>query len=157
MGSKLNQVLTMIKTVAIRRIWRNQQGMTLVEILIAATIITVGLVGLMSAVSTGYLDVVASGGQSKATTYARQSLEQIKNQLWCPQPGGVPCSFNPPVAPALTTVTSNPDPDPGYVRTVSFNAIGATPNRLATITVTVVWRNGWERAQTARLQTMRAE
>lgn len=123
---------------------RAQEGFTVVEVLIAAAIVLVGLVAAMSAVSAGFLDVTASGGQSKATTYARQLLEQLKNQPFDPGP---------------TNGTDNPEnPNAtGFVRSWTVASAGAAPNRLATIAVTVTWRNGWSRAQTAALQTMRAE
>jgi prepilin-type N-terminal cleavage/methylation domain-containing protein len=123
---------------------RSQQGFTVVEVLIAAAIVLVGLTAAMSAVSAGFLDVAASGGQSKATTYARQLLEQLKNQPFDPGPTN---GTDNPEAPAAT----------GYVRSWTVTSTGAAPNRLATIGVTVAWRNGWSRAQTATLQTMRAE
>ena len=116
--------------------------MTLVEVLIAMTIMVVGLLGLMSALSAGHLNVVTSGGQSKATTYARQQLEQLKNQ-----------PFNPGPAAGANT------PEAGFNRTWTIVPVGPTllPNRLARITVTVTWRAGWLQPQNATLETMRAE
>src|SRR3989304_6240506 len=103
-----------------------QEGFTIVEVLVAAAIILVGLTAAMSAVSAGFLDVTASGGQSKATTYARQLLEQLKNQPFNPGPTN---GTDNPEAPAAT----------GYVRSWTVTSTGAAPNRLATIAVTVTW------------------
>lgn len=116
--------------------------MTLIEVLIAMAILTLGLAALMIALSTGHSDVVASGGQSKATAYARQILEQLRNQPFDPGP---------------TNGTDTPEPE--VTRTWSITPVGATvaPNRLARITVTVTWRTGSARLQNIVLETMRAE
>ncbi|MFQ5846399.1 MAG: prepilin-type N-terminal cleavage/methylation domain-containing protein [Candidatus Methylomirabilales bacterium] len=121
---------------------RNHRGFTLIEVMIAAAILAVGLLALVSAFPIGYVDVTASGGQSKATAYAQQMLEQLKNQPF--------------------TVAANgndaPDPvDPTYNRTWTITQEPGTnpPNRLARITVTVTW--GGPRLQTVTLETMRAE
>ncbi len=92
-------------------------------------------------VPIGYVDVNVSGGQSKATAYAQQMLEQLKNQ-----------TFNP----GLLNQTDTPEP--GYTRTWTIAQEPGTnpPNRLARIQVTVVWTRG-DRSQTVTLETMRAE
>ncbi len=89
----------------------------------------------------GYVDINVSGGQSKATAYAQQMLEQLKNQ-----------TFN--AGPLNQTDT----PEPGYTRTWTIAQEPGTnpPNRLARIRVTVVWTRG-DRSQTVTLETMRAE
>ncbi len=53
-------------------------GLNVVEVLVATVILVVGLLGVLSAFPTGYLDVVGSGGQSKAMSYARQKMEELK-------------------------------------------------------------------------------
>ena len=121
---------------------RDQRGMTLVEVVIAAAILVVGLLALMSALSAGQFNVVTSGGQSKATTYARQLLEQLKNAPFDPGPTG-----------------GADTPEAGFARTWTIAPEGATgpPNQLARITVRVTWRAGWIQPQFATLETMRAE
>ncbi|MFQ5893694.1 MAG: prepilin-type N-terminal cleavage/methylation domain-containing protein, partial [Nitrospinota bacterium] len=49
---------------------QDRQGFTLIEVLIAAAILAVGLLALVSVFPVGYVDVTVSGGQSKATAYA---------------------------------------------------------------------------------------
>src|SRR5205807_8347060 len=65
---------------------RDDRGMTLIEVMIAITILVVGVLALMNTVTTGYLDVAFSGGESTATAAARQLFEQLKNQPVNPGP-----------------------------------------------------------------------
>jgi prepilin-type N-terminal cleavage/methylation domain-containing protein len=120
---------------------RDHQGLTLIEVMIAAAILAVGLLAFLSAFPIGYVDVNVSGGQSKATAYAQQMLEQLKNQTFNPGP-----------------LNQTDTPEPGYTRTWTITQELGTnpPNRLARIQVTVVWTQG-DRSQTVALETMRAE
>jgi prepilin-type N-terminal cleavage/methylation domain-containing protein len=125
---------------------KDQHGFTLVEVLIAAAILAVGLLALVSAFPIGYVDVTASGGQSKATAYAQQQLETLKNQ-------GFTTAFDncPPNVPEVIVA------DTAYTRCWTITQEPGTnpPNRLARIRVTVTW--GGSRPQTVTLETMRAE
>lgn len=124
---------------AVKRM-KSRHGFTFIEVLIAAAILAVGLLALVSVFPVGYVDVTVSGGQSKATAYAQQMLEQLKNQ-----------GFNPGPA------NGNDAPEAAYARSWSITPVAGTvaPNRLARITVTVQW--GGDRPQTVALETMRAE
>jgi prepilin-type N-terminal cleavage/methylation domain-containing protein len=126
---------------------REQRGLTLIEVLIAAAILAVGLLALVSAFPIGYTDVTASGGQSKATAYAQQKLEELKNQPFTVGP------FNncPPSAPEVIAG------DAAYTRcwTIAQEPGTNPPNRLARISVTVTW--GGPRQQRVVLESMRAE
>lgn len=119
----------------------DHQGLTLIEVLIAAAIVAVGLLAPVSAFPMGYVDLNISGGQSKVTAYALQMLAQLKNQPFSPGP------FN-----------QTDTPEPGYTRTWTITQEPDTnpPNRLAPIQVTVLWTRG-VRSQTVTLETMRAE
>ena len=119
----------------------NDRGMTLVEILVAITILVVGLIAVLSAVNSGYLNVVLGVSQARAATYGRQLLEQFKNQPFT-------------VGPASGSDT----PAPGIARNWTIAQVGATPapNRLARITVSVDFNSGPSR-QTLQFETMRAE
>src|SRR6266404_3955881 len=100
---------------------RDDRGMTLIEVMIAITILVVGIVALMNTVTTGYLDVAFSGGESTATAAARQLFEQLKNQPFNPGPA------NGSDSPAL-----------GVTRSWTITPVGTTtsPNALARITLT---------------------
>ena len=119
----------------------NDRGMTLVEILVAITILVVGLIAVLNAVNSGYLNVVLGVGQARAATYGRQLLEQFKNQPFT-------------VGPASGSDT----PALGIARNWTIAQVGATPapNRLARITVSVNFNSGPSR-QTLQFETMRAE
>ena len=119
----------------------NDRGMSLVEILVAMAILVVGLIAVLNAVNSGYLNVVLGVSQARAATYGRQLFEQFKNQ---------PFTVGP---------TSGSDtPASGITRSWTIAQVGATPapNRLARITVTIDFNSGSSR-QTLQFETMRAE
>jgi prepilin-type N-terminal cleavage/methylation domain-containing protein len=120
---------------------RDQRGFTVVEVLVAAAVLVVGVVGLSGAFSVAFTDVVASSGESKATAYARQQIEVLKNQAFAAMANG------------------NDTPEPQYARTWTVQPVAGTvaPNRVSTITVNVTWRQGWSRSKTVILQTNRME
>ena len=124
------------------RVIAGDRGMTLPEVLIAIAILTVGLLAVMSMLSSGFSDVVVSGGQSKATSYARQKVEELRNQ------------------PFVVTLAQQTDtPETGVTRTWQIAQVGATvtPNRLARITVVVTWTGGSTGGQQVILEAMRSE
>ncbi|PYN57973.1 MAG: hypothetical protein DMD92_13350 [Candidatus Rokuibacteriota bacterium] len=124
------------------RAMAGDRGMTLPEVLIAIAILTVGLLAVMSMLSSGFSDVVVSGGQSKATSYARQKVEELRNQ------------------PFVVTLAQQTDtPETGVTRTWQIAQVGATvtPNRLARITVVVTWTGGSTGGQQVILEGMRSE
>src|SRR2546422_7690627 len=61
----------------------NDRGMTLPEVVIAVAILTIGLLAVVGMLSSGFSNVVIGGGESKATSYARQKLEELKNRCYC--------------------------------------------------------------------------
>ena len=130
--------------------------MTLIEVLVAMSIITIALLALLSMLSSGSLSVAAGGGESKATAYARQQVEQLRNQLLC-APFTGPAN-PPPCFPTNGADTTVPD---GFARTWTITPSGATvaPNRLWNITVTVAapQASPSAAAQNITIQTMRAE
>src|SRR5262245_66558321 len=101
----------------------DQAGMTLAEVLLAVTFLAMALVALLSMLTHGSVSVVAGGGQSKATAYARQMMEQLKNQPFVAGPS-----------------TGTDSPEAGITRSWTITPTGATPapHRLATIQVTVL-------------------
>ena len=129
--------------------------MTLIEVLVAMSIITIALLALLSMLSSGSLSVAAGGGESKATAYARQQVEQLRNQLLCAPATG---PANPP--PCFPT-NGTDNPEPGLTRTWTITPSGVTvaPNRLWNMTVTVASTQASQTAssQNVTIQTMRAE
>lgn len=119
------------------------RGRGLIEVLVAAAILPVGLLAALSAVSTGYLDAAASGGLSKATAYAQAELEALKNQAFNPGP-----------------LTAGDNLEGGeFRRTWAVTPVAGTvaPNRLVRIVVTVNWGGRGSQPQAVTLETMRAE
>ena len=151
---------------------RNERGFTLVEVLIAVAILGIALLALMSMLSRGSLNVYAGGGQSKATGYARQMVEQLRNQ-----PLAAPCNPPPPLPAGscfpppngadnpergIILPTCFPPPPQGDIcRTWTVAPVGATvaPNRLWRITVTVAVAQNSQLVggQNITIETMRAE
>ncbi|MGH7409825.1 MAG: type IV pilus modification PilV family protein [Candidatus Methylomirabilis sp.] len=126
----------------------DHRGLTLIEVLIAAAILAVGLLALVSTFPIGYVDVTVSGGQSRATSYAQAMMEQLKNQ---PFPAAFPGN-----GADVPDITPGVD-DVAYTRTWNITQEPGTnpPNRLARVSVTVTW--GGDRRQTVILESMRAE
>jgi Tfp pilus assembly protein PilV len=118
--------------------------MTLFEVLLAIAFIAIALLALLGLLSVGYLNVAAGGSQSKATTYARQEMEQLRNQPFNPGPAN-----------------GSNIPEPGISRAWAINPVGGTPapNRLARITVTVTVNQtaGMAGAPSVTFETMRSE
>jgi Tfp pilus assembly protein PilV len=128
--------------------------MTLAEVLIAVAILTIGLLSVVGMLSSGFSGVIAGGGQSKATSYARQKLEELKNR----------CYNNPATGCADATFPAsngNDTPEAGVTRAWTVVQAGATPapNRLSRITVRVTWRSAAAAGggQQVTMETMRAE
>ena len=111
----------------------NQQGMTLMEVLIALTVISVGLLALLALVPLSVYAMQEGKQRSTAMFLAEQRLEQLKAALWKAIPA-VDClsssgttsgswSFSSGTAPApggTCTPTSFPDENPS-------GDAGATP------------------------------
>jgi len=56
---------------------RGVRGLTLIEVIIGMTILSVGLLGIAGMVSTGYTNAAAGGKMTMALTAARQMLEDM--------------------------------------------------------------------------------
>ena len=122
----------------------DQRGMTVAEVLVAMAILAFGLVATLGMLSVGALAVQTGGSQSKATAYARQQMESLRNQPFVPGPA-----------------SGSDTPETNIARSWTIAAVGATtaPNRLARITVTVQVTpgNATTGFQAVTLETMRAE
>ncbi len=124
---------------------REPRGFTLIEVLVAVTILVIGLLMIMEAFPTSYLDVLGSGGQTKAVSFAQAQMEDLKNQAFNPGPAGPT---------AMTGL------DPGFSGTWTITPVAGTtaPNLLVDIQVSVTYPGKAGRAQqTVTLEAMRAQ
>lgn len=103
----------------------NERGFTLVEVLLAAFVMTIGLVGLLSVVPVGTFATSDGYRLSTATFLANQKLEEVRNMPWRSAPAndclGVSVGDAAPTVPAGGTCTLTTSP-----QTV-VNAGGALP------------------------------
>ena len=88
----------------------NERGFTLVEVLIAAFIITVGFVGLLTALPVASFAIQEGKQLSTATFLANQKLEEARNVPWNSLPsndclGVSTVSTSAPTVPLLKTCT----------------------------------------------------
>lgn len=67
-------------------ILRDSAGLTVVEVLIAVGVITVGLVALIAAMPLGISLIGESNRKTTATFLAQQRMEQMKNARWTVAP-----------------------------------------------------------------------
>lgn len=116
---------------------QNDHGMTLLEILVAVTVLCVGLLAVIVMFPTSSSNIDYGGKMSKATSLAQGKLEEFRNT-----------SFD--------SITAGNDSPAGYTRTWTVSDAGAFPFRLKTITVTVSWI-ALGRPNSVTLQTFNAE
>lgn len=103
-------------------------GFTAIEVLVAATVLLVALLGVATMFISGTRNMASGGARSQATYFAQEKLEEL---------GNTPAFPPAPVAPAAPASDS---PAPGLTRTwVVSSLIGTAPSRLATVTVDVAW------------------
>jgi hypothetical protein len=153
----------------VRRFIKDQQGATLMEVMIAVGIIGVGLWALSAAIPLAAYGIHEGSHLSTATFLANQRLEQVRNASW---ENGPPCldklgvSASSTAAPVgscaggTTFPDENPVPDPcspaclppsgpygGYTRTVRITSCGVgagcngiVDNDLRQVAVTVTYR-----------------
>jgi type II secretory pathway pseudopilin PulG len=137
---------------------RNDRGITLAEVLIAAAILAVGLAALMSVVPVASYAVQDGSQTSIATFLAQQRLEQARNATWdatidciglSPNATSAPAPF--PVGTCGATAVTYPDEATvsgfaQYARTVRITDCGVTPcgavtsSAMRLVTVTVTYR-----------------
>jgi type II secretory pathway pseudopilin PulG len=142
-----------------RRVWlRNELGITVAEVLIAAAILSVGLAALMSVVPVASYGVQDGGQTSTATFLAQQRLEQVRNAIWDATSDCVGLSPNATSAPAPSpagtcgaTAVTYPDEATvsgftQYGRSVRITDCGVTAcgavtsSAMRLVTVTVTYR-----------------
>jgi len=64
---------------------RAEAGFSVIELLIAAAVITVAILGIVSLFPTSYNDVDRSGKQTTALILAQQRIELLRNQTYTSQ------------------------------------------------------------------------
>lgn len=139
-----------------RTFLRNQEGLTIVEIMIAVGILGVGLVALSSAIPLASYGIREGSQLSTATFLTDQRLEQVRNARWelgPPALDNLGVSASATVAPVNGGITTFPDESPmaapysGYSRTVRVTdcSVGAGCNLIVNadlrqVVVTVTYR-----------------
>ena len=103
------------------RVNRSARGFTLVEVLVAVTILVVSLLAIMTAFPVGYRDIVYGGRVSQAVALAQQKLEELKAGTFPPVNGNA--------TNGAYTITW----------TVTSVGFGSAVSDLQKVTVTVTW------------------
>jgi prepilin-type N-terminal cleavage/methylation domain-containing protein len=116
----------------------NDRGMTLLEILVAVTVLCVGLLAVVVMFPTSSSNIDHAGKVSRAASLAQEKIEEFRNT-----------SFD--------SITAGSDTPTGYTRNWTVADAGSAPFRLRTLTVTVGWPSNLGRPKSVSLQTFIAE
>lgn len=129
-------------------VWKAQErgrgAFTLVEVMIASSLLTVMVVSMYAGISFGFTSINMARQKLRATQIALEKMEIIRMCSWSQlnSNGFVPATFTAPFFPS-----SNPNnPDGGltyYGRTTitNANANGAYNSEMRLVTVEVMWTN----------------
>ncbi len=98
----------------------DDQGMTMVEILVAVTVLCVGLLAVAILFPTSSTNIDYGGKMSKGMALAQEKVEEFRNTTF-------------------DSITGGGDAPTGYTRTWTVSDTGSAPFRLRTVTVTVSW------------------
>jgi hypothetical protein len=114
---------------------RSQAGMSLAEILVASTVVGLGLSGLLSAVPLAGYGIHEGQSLTTATFLANQRLEEVRSTQWTQSPAadnlGVSASAT--AAPVAAMGVTFPDEAPmaapyaAYIRTVRISDCSVAP------------------------------
>ncbi len=133
---------------------RNEDGMTLAEVLAAAALVGIGLVALASAIPLAAYGIQEGNQLSTATFLANQRMEQVRSASWATSPAvdNLGSSPSTSTAPQSGGATTFPDESPlaapysGYTRTVRIRdcslaggCSGVQDPGLRQVTVTVTY------------------
>ncbi|MFW5872609.1 MAG: prepilin-type N-terminal cleavage/methylation domain-containing protein [bacterium] len=62
-----------------KKMFKNQKGFSLIELMVAVTILAMAVFGIFQAFSAGFLGMAESKDRTEAVNYVRKALEDIKN------------------------------------------------------------------------------
>ena len=95
----------------------------MLELLVASTVMSIGLVAAAKVFPSGYGTVKASGSLTEATAYAQRKMEELR--------AGAGINFG--------NLTSGSETQVVYTLSWTVAVSGASPTRYATITLSVRW------------------
>jgi hypothetical protein len=114
-----------------------QTGFSLAELLIAGSILAVGLLGVYSMLPTAALNVGYTGTRGRGTFLAQQRIEQFRNTPFTTL-ALLNTAIVPPNPPAPETATVV-EGGRSFTRRAWVQVSGAAPRREAVVTVIVEW------------------
>ena len=126
----------MLRQLCVRRALRGEEGFTLVEVVVAMMLLTVGLVGAAAVVTMQASGGISAGADiglaavnrgnlmTTATMLAQQRIEVVKNSAFPPTPLTEP------------TITDYP----GFTRTTTVNDVTGLAATAKNVTVVVTYR-----------------
>jgi prepilin-type N-terminal cleavage/methylation domain-containing protein len=127
----------------VRRVARGEGGFALIELLIASTVLAVGLMAVLASFSTGYLELSRANTQATATLLADKAMEGYRGQQFAALPSAGTTS----VTYSATSTPASPDLRTYTVQTVvadatATNTTGSTARAIKVITVSVTDSTG---------------
>ena len=111
----------------------NNNGFTLIEVLVAIVILSIGLLGTAALITGIIKGNQVSNRITTATTCAQDMMEEIRRLGY----SGIPCTT--PGSPSIESYNSITD-YPLYKRVTEVDCI-SLPSGMKTITVTVYWNS----------------
>jgi Tfp pilus assembly protein PilV len=122
--------------------------MTLIEVMIALVVTTVGLLGALAMVGSLYVGSTFNRNVTEALTLAQSKIEQVNSQavtLAAPADGIESTE--------ILDAVGNPAGAPGFTRTTTWATNAAQQTRRVTVTVT--WTDGANKSHGVTLQSER--
>ncbi len=115
------------------------RGFTMMELLVAVGVIGTALIGICSVFIVSYTNVDYGGRVSRATTYAHQKVEEMRNTSFALLANG------------------NDVPETAFTRTWTVTVSGTSPARIAGVQVSVSFLSQTGRPSTVQVQSQIAE
>ncbi len=114
-------------------------GFTMVELVVAAGVIGTVLLGIAGVFIVSYTNVDHGGRVTRATTYAHQKVEELRNTSFALLAGG------------------NDVPETAFTRSWTVTPSGTSPTRIADIQVSVSFLSQTGRPAAVQIQSQIAE